>query len=223
MATSDTSAALHNKKVIYAQKSPKSLRTIGIFIAFASAMYLAYPLYAESLEIRLSARQERIDNVMEGNVEEEGRVTVELLPVIAYYLKSDVIHQLFGTEMFNDEFMYQTKRMLHTDYMIVLNGAGAIGVLAYFSIFLIMWTEKQKYYKHVRSRRLAQELNAVFIALFAVSFIVAISGSVYDISLRSVFYLYCGGIVGVFRASGARKWRARLPLGRKPAPANVQA
>ncbi len=71
-------------------------------------------------------------------------------------------HKLIGSEVFNDRLFFNSKRMLHTDYMIMLNGSGLIGFLLWFYMFVRLLREKNRFYRALRHHILFRELNALF-------------------------------------------------------------
>lgn len=158
---------------------------------------LVYPKALNIMESRLLAREERI-SLDEETIETEGRVSETAL-VIESWINGDIFHKLFGSELFNDRFFFNSKRMLHTDYMVVLNGSGIIGLILWFVILFGIFLKGNRYLKYYLSDPRFPFLQASFYSIIISQLFMSISGSIQGIGLRSYILLYLGAIVGTLR------------------------
>ena len=86
--------------------------------------------------------------------------------------------------------------MLHTDYMALLYGTGLIGFIWFFSVHFVLVYKLNSY----KTQTLFfTEGKATFFALVAASLMISIAGSMGDLNLRSLFFLFAGGLMGTAR------------------------
>lgn len=166
--------------------------TIGVILLF-----IASPLYLDLIEERLDAREKRLTLSSE-TLDSEARYN-EVFIVTNAWINGDIIHKLFGSELFNDRDFFRTQRMLHTDYMTILNGSGIIGLLLFFGVYIIIIIEKNKYYRHLTDIPLMREYNAVFWALLFSMNVLSIAGTVHSTGSRAFMFMYLGAIIRLMR------------------------
>jgi hypothetical protein len=169
---------------------------VGIFLLISLTIF---PKYFNIFLSRYEARGDQMQINTE-IINEESRYD-ETIRVIETWINGSVKHKLIGSELFNDRKFFKSHRMLHTDYMIILNGSGAIGIFLWFFMFWLIIKEKNKYYKYLRNRLLYQEVNSVFYMFLIAQLILSVSGTVYNIEVRSIFFLYWGAMIGTMRSS----------------------
>ncbi len=169
---------------------------VGIFLVLS--ILIIFPSIFETFIVRLNARESQL-TLDEENIESEARFN-EVLLVLNNWNDKSIYFKLFGSEPFNDRYYYKTLRMLHTDYMIMLNGTGIVGIFFWFYIFFVIFKEKNKYKYLIHSNRLNIEMNAIFTALLFSQLLMSISSTVYAISLRSLIFLYWGATISLFRS-----------------------
>ena len=111
-------------------------------LLFGLQLYLFAPVYIDQVIDNFKAREEAIDLRSEENREKQARY-LEYFRVTDAWIEGSWKHRLIGSEMFNDCHYYRVKRMLHTDYMTILSGGGAIGFFIfiglYSSIIIFFW------------------------------------------------------------------------------------
>jgi hypothetical protein len=134
----------------------------------------------------------------EETIETEGRLS-ETEMVFGAWSTGSVRHKLAGSEVFNDRLFFKSKRMLHTDYMIILNGSGIIGLFLWFYLFVRIIKEKNRYYRLLKNHILFREMNAIFWVLLTAQLVLSVSGTVYAIELRSLIFLFLGAFLGTMR------------------------
>lgn len=189
--------------LVYWYFSPSLTKTAKYYIIAVLIITGSSPLYGDVLKERFEAREARLE-FTEERIEEEGRYQ-EVNRVVYTMRNSDLRHQLFGSELFNDSQFYNTRRMLHTDYMVLLSGAGIIGLAGWLFILIAIVITKINYMRGINKDNYIKLLNAVFWALITAQLIISISGTIYAISLRSYLMLFLGGILGVIRAESIRQ------------------
>ena len=91
------------------------------------------------------------------------------------------------------------ERMLHSDYNVLLHGAGIFGLLFYFYYNVIILKYFFKLKKQLPYRdNLINMMSATFIAVFLMSFIISLSGSFGAVTFNTIRSIYLGAILGIF-------------------------
>ena len=173
------------------------LKTAAAAAGLYLILVLVFPGFMDLFKSRFEARGERVE-FTEETIETEGRVS-EVALVSEAWKEGSLRHKIFGSEVFNDRIFFESKRMLHTDYMIILNGSGLAGFVLWFYLYARLIREKNKYYRALGNHILFRELNALFWVLLAAQLVLSISGTIYAIELRSLIFLVWGAILGVMR------------------------
>lgn len=176
--------------VYYSIAPVKTRVTKGLFV-FALILLLTSPLYFKSLEQRFITRQEAGRFDYSKAEEEEGRV-IELQQVLDAFTEGNLGYKLFGAEFLNSMTLFQTKRMLHTDYATILAGAGVLGLLLFFSIYYLIYKKSYYLFKAFRSDLEKKNIMAVSISLLIAMLISGIGGTVTEIGIRSLAFLFWG-------------------------------
>ncbi len=182
---------------IYYILTPYKLKYSKFLIYGTLFLILLLPIYRNVLTDRFRAREEFIRIDEEEDLEKEGRYW-EFLSVKNAFLNGSTRHILFGSEMFNDRAFFNTKRMLHMDYSIILNGSGLVGSILYFILFLTITLKVIKYDFYFRNKAM-RLLNSTFWSVLIASLIISISGSIYSIGFRSFLFLLFGAIIRIKR------------------------
>lgn len=173
------------------------MRTIVITSVFILIMVVMFPGFVDLFRSRFEARGERVE-LTEETMETEGRLS-ETETVFRGWSAGSFRHKLVGSEVFNDRLYFDTSRMLHTDYMIILNGSGLIGLVLWFYLFYRIIKEKNRFYRVLRNHILFREMNAVFWVMLVAQLVLSVSGTVYAIELRSLIFLFWGAFLGTMR------------------------
>lgn len=173
------------------------LKTAAAAAGIYLLLVLVFPGFTELFQSRFEARGERVE-LTEETIETEGRIS-EVALVSKAWKEGSFRHKIIGSEVFNDRLFFDSKRMLHTDYMIVLNGSGLLGLVLWFYLYARLIREKNRYYRALGNHILFRELNALFWVLMAAQLVLSVSGTVYAIELRSLIFLVWGAILGVMR------------------------
>lgn len=192
------------------------LRSVAITLVLFLIMTLVFPRFISLFRSRFEARGERVE-LTEETIETEGRLS-ETEMVFGAWSEGSVRHKLIGSEVFNDRLFFNSKRMLHTDYMIILNGSGLTGLFLWFYLFYRLIKEKNRYYRALRNHVLFRELNAIFWVLLTAQLVLSVSGTVYAIELRSLIFLYWGAFFGTMR--GYLKDKMLSAVAAEPGPKN---
>ncbi len=173
------------------------LRTVAAISVVLVVMMLVFPEFISLFRSRFEARGERVE-LTEETIETEGRLS-ETETVFNAWKTGSFRHKLIGSEVFNDRLYFNTPRMLHTDYMIILNGSGLIGLFLWFLFFVQIIREKNKYYRGLKNHILFREMNAVFWVLLVAQIVLSVSGTIYAIELRALIFLFWGAFLGAMR------------------------
>lgn len=183
--------------------SIKYLRFIIIGTILIVLTILLFPSIYNIFLLRLESREAQL-LINEENIEKEARYN-EWQVVTQNWIETSIKQKLIGSEPFNDRLYYKNGRMLHTDYMIILNGSGIIGLFLWFYIYWSIFKEKKILYKHLKNERFFNELNAVFVILLISQLIISISSTVYAISFRSIIFLFWGSSLGLMQNTIRKK------------------
>ena len=182
---------------IYFLLSPHKTRIVRMALVVLFLLLTFLSFYVDVFLDRFYARGERV-MITEETFETESRYN-EVFWVTDAWEKGSIKHKLIGSEFFNDREFYRTRRMLHTDYMIMLSGAGLIGLLLWLAKYLLLIQVKNSYYNKLRSISFYRELNTVFWMLLAAQLLMSISGTIYSLNTRALLFLYWGAIIGTMR------------------------
>jgi len=163
-------------------------------------LLILYPFYKEPLQYQFLNRSSRFT---EDFYENEGRYIETKLVWDEVFSFNSIQHSLFGKEMFNSPGNYGGgifgERPLHMDYNSLLFGSGILGLLFYFYYNLVILKYFLKLKKHLPSKNnLINIMNATFISVFLMSFIISISGSFGAVTFNTIRSIYLGAILGIF-------------------------
>ena len=163
-------------------------------------LLILYPFYKEPLQYQFMNRSDRFT---EDFYENEGRYIETKLVWDEVFSFNSIQHSLFGKEMFNSSGKYGGgifgERYLHVDYNSLLFGAGIFGLLFYFYYNVIIL----KYFLRLKKKFQYKDntinmMNATFIAVFLMSFIISFSGSFGLVIFTSIRSIYLGAILGIY-------------------------
>jgi len=163
-------------------------------------LLILYPFYKEPLQYQFLNRSSRFT---EDFYENEGRYIETKLVWNEVFSFNFIPQSLFGKEMFNSPGNYGGgvfgERPLHMDYNSLLFGSGILGLLFYFYYNIAILNYFLKLKKHLPSKNnLINIMNATFIAIFLMSFIISISGSFGSVVFTTVRSIYLGAILGIY-------------------------
>ena len=172
-------------------------KTIKISLIVTLLLILLFPFISEQLETRFELRGDRI---FSSAIRSEVRMLEPKL-VLDEFNKEGISMVFFGKELFNSSGNYANglyrDRMLHIDYVHILFSSGILGLFAYFLVFIHLY-KKFYYMKSAYLGRNKKELEIMFKYFFLSSFIISLSGQMYEITFRSIIFIYLGGILGIY-------------------------
>ena len=116
---------------------PNKSKTLKYLFGILLAAALLSPLYLPQVMDNFQAREQSLNISDEENIEKQARYH-EFNFTVASWKDGDLKHKLIGTDIFAAHQTFNLGRMLHTDYMTLLNGSGLVGLL--FFIFLYLKT-----------------------------------------------------------------------------------
>ncbi|MFN3554343.1 MAG: hypothetical protein ACK4VN_00095 [Bacteroidales bacterium] len=159
--------------------------------------FLVSPLYMEILLVRYEARQEKVAVSYTQLDEDEGRIK-EYQIVTDRFLSKNWFEKMFGSDPFLMKPDYfGIKRMIHIDYLSLLDGGGIIGLFLYLwgywviLLFLLFLPGK------ITMNDFHYELRAIGLALIGIQMIMGIAGTITGIDHRALSLLFLGAICGV--------------------------
>ncbi|MBN1185605.1 MAG: hypothetical protein JXB49_25200 [Bacteroidales bacterium] len=159
-------------------------------------LYIFHPVYKDVLIRSYETRETSFYGISEnaGDIEEEARYNETSL-VINSFKSDNIIHKLFGSELFNEFEYFKTERMLHIDFNVLLNGAGIFGLFLLFRIYFLIVIKALSYRRIFKNRFL--HLVAISIIIYVVlAQFVSIGGSIRSIDFRGLLFLYIGSALG---------------------------
>lgn len=182
-------------------------RFIKLFLGIALLLGLTVVVFPNAYSIfnaRFDARRDAGNlELSEESVSGQARFD-EYNLVVQSWIDGSLRHKMIGSEWLNDMYYFQSKRMLHTDYMVLLNGSGAIGLVGWFIILFLIFKEIVKYHKYLRTSPLFNTIYAISFCLLATQLFMSVSGSLYSIDVRCLLMLFWGSTVGLFRHTAIR-------------------
>lgn len=183
--------------LIYLFFTPYKTKFIKSFVALLAFIYLLSPLYYETLEKRIIVRKDEGRFDINQAAKEEARIK-ELQTVSNAFREGNLSYKFFGAELFNGQAYFKTKRILHTDYATMLAGSGLIGFILFMIIYLMMITLNLKFLRKVDNQDIKNILSISLGLIFALM-MVGVAGTVQEISLRGIVFLFCGASYSVSR------------------------
>jgi len=163
-------------------------------------LFILYPFYKEPLQYQFMNRSDRFT---EDFYENEGRYIETKLVWGEVFSFNSIQHSFFGKEMFNSSGNYGGgilgERVIHVDYNSLLFGAGIFGLLFFFYYNVIIL----KYFLRLKKKfpykdNTINMMNATFIAVFFMSFIISFSGSFGAVTFNTIRSIYLGAILGIY-------------------------
>jgi len=172
-------------------------QALKYFIPSIMLIILAYPIYEQPLNSAIEARSSRLS--FEHKYDNEARY-LELETITRRILTfDDINYSLFGIEYLNSFGTYSTMefpvlptRILHTDYAVVLHGAGLIGIMSYTFIILLLLNKAIQYIRRYGSN---DPISIFMFCSLLILVLVTFSGSILNITFRTTFFILLGSVM----------------------------
>jgi hypothetical protein len=172
-------------------------QALKYFIPSIMLIILAYPIYEQPLNSAIEARSSRLS--FEKKYDNESRY-LEIQTITRRILTfDDINYSLFGIEYLNSFGTYSTMefpvlptRILHTDYAVVLHGAGIIGIISYASIILLLILKSLQY---ARRFGFDDPISIFIFCSLLILVLVTFSGSILNITFRTTFFILLGSVM----------------------------
>lgn len=154
-----------------------------------------------------------------------GRVA-ETMQVWQNFADGTPRHKLFGTEFFNstDIFEWLRKdRPIHVDYNVILDGAGAVGLIGFLMVYLLIALRFRTSYRRLFRSRSAVGVHALFWALLVTSLIFSASNQLWVTVPYALFFALLGAMqryAELLPTKRAIAARTQGPILRAPLPAS---
>jgi hypothetical protein len=173
---------------------PDKSKTLKYSMVLGFLGLILSPFYLDQVLDNFQAREKAINLNDEENLERQARYQ-ELNFGIDSWKDGTIKHQLIGTDVFASHESFKLDRMLHTDYIALLSGAGLIGLLGFLFIYFYkiwyLW------------RKVLTYKSAFFYYSFAVGsailvnfMIMGVSGIVQAVEPRATVFLFLGLLIG---------------------------
>jgi len=154
----------------------------------------AYPLYEEPLKNVIKARGHRA--TFERGIERESRyLEIKIITKRSLSFR-DPNYSLFGMEFLNSfgtygclAFPVVMRRILHTDYAVILHGAGLAGFGIYFVILAAFLV---KIVTYVRVLGPSHDMTIICLCFFSVLALSMFSGGLLNITYRTSLFIFLG-------------------------------
>lgn len=167
--------------------------TYALFLGMITAP-LYYDIVMKTWEVRKQRYSVLVDPTNAALHKEERYLEVQR--TLNDYLNRSALEILTGTGFKSEFYRYDTTRMLHTDYMMFLDGTGIIGLFLYLGIYYLIFANIKRYAYSLRKDIFNFTVYAVVASLIVATLFTAISGSSHGIDLRASFLLFTGAAIG---------------------------
>ena len=186
---------------VYMFFSSYKLRTYAMVVTLLLGLVALFPLYGDILLAKMENRG--MHKFSGESLSEEARYR-ETIAVYDEMLYENQELLLFGKELYNTPRNYAHgsfgNRRMHIDYNIVTYGSGLPGIFLYLMIPLALFLYFRQVRSHIPDSKENQEMGAVFLAYFAIFFLVSGIGGMFEITFRSIMFTFLGAILGMYRA-----------------------
>lgn len=168
--------------VIFLFYSNEKIKTIFPTIFLFLVFLLTLPLFEDQLDKIVQHRSKDVENIQEyGRFNEFKQYPEQVLQ------NGNLLHVLFGQEMFNYHTVLKSTRGIHTIYTTFLYGSGLVGIVLYIYILLKVFVRFVKTNSNYEPIVL---VKAVSISLLVANLIIDFSGS--GLLYRSFLYAFLG-------------------------------
>ena len=173
---------------------PNKSKTLKYLFGILLAAALLSPLYLPQVMDNFQAREQSLNISDEENIEKQARYH-EFNFTVASWKDGDLKHKLIGTDIFAAHQTFNLGRMLHTDYMTLLNGSGLVGLLFFIFLYLFkifyLWRKIRIY--HAAFFYYAFAVGTAIIVNFM---LMGISGIIQAVEPRATVFLFLGLLLG---------------------------
>lgn len=150
-----------------------------------------------------------------------GRVA-ETKQVWGDFVNGSPRHMLFGTEFFNSTDIFEwlrRDRPIHIDYNLILDGSGALGLLGFFMVYLLIALRFRASWRRLVRSHYAVTVRAVFWALLTASLIFSASNQLWVTVPYALFFALLGALQRAAELLPTRRVDGRAASARADAPA----
>ncbi|NNF57579.1 MAG: hypothetical protein HKN04_04995, partial [Rhodothermaceae bacterium] len=136
-------------------------------------------------------------------------------------------HMLFGTEFFNSTDIFEwlrEDRPIHIDYNVILDGAGAVGLLGFLLVYFLIALRFRTRWRRLYRSRYAVGVRAVFWGLLAASLIFSASNQLWVTTPYALFFALLGALqrsAELLPTKRAVAARTQAPVLRAPLPTSL--
>lgn len=185
--------------LIYFLLSPQKARAIRIILFASIFLVIISPYFIDLVYDRFEARSKKVSMSYEEIDEDEGRVQ-EINIVWDSFLERDVVKKMVGNDPFlmKDDY-FGIRRMIHIDYLSLLDGGGIIGLFLYLWVYFAILYHILIYSLGFKNNGFYSELKTIGITLIVIQLIMGLAGTITGIGLRGLVLLYLGAICGVLQ------------------------
>lgn len=172
---------------------PSKGKLLKFGLGLLSISIFAAPLYVPQIMDNYRAREEAINLSTTENLEKQARY-LEYFRVTDAWIDGNWKHKLVGSEMFNDRAFFKVNRMLHTDYMTILNGGGVIGLFLFIGSYVSLILYFSRAYMSGMGR-VAKVYSSIIIAMTLAMLIFGVAGIIHGVEPRAIYFLIAGSFV----------------------------
>jgi len=182
---------------LYSLNLKKILKWIFITVILVA---FTFPFYGPKLVERLATREDKFQSNQVEVIQEEYRF-LETIAVFSETITfNNPLKSIFGLNPFNSIGNYVQgafgDRQLHVDYNLILNTIGIVGLILYLNIFVRINNYRKKLIKVIGEGKI-KDINIIFKVLFFAQFITSFGGQMYQITFRTIIFIYLGAILGL--------------------------
>ena len=188
--------------------SPRKGKIFNIVTAIFVISLISYPLYIDTVITTWEVRKDRFSVLMDPNdaaLQKEQRY-IEVQRTINDFMDRSALEILAGTGFKSELYRYDTNRIVHTDYIMFLDGTGALGLFIYIFIYILIFYKTRKYSRYFKNDSFILNIYAIVISMTVAILFTAISGSSHSLDIKAVYFLYVGAALGFFSNNFSQKY-----------------
>jgi len=183
---------------LFGHRSSKLIKILG---SVALLFLITLPLFHNTLVRRYEIRKAmgRFENDF---YESEMRYVETTKTFEKVFSFENLGYSLFGKNIFASGWNKGKRtRMLHTDHATILDGTGLIGMILYILLYVEIYSLYRRLSNLPNSEEMHKVFKGIFIALYISSIAVALNGSIFHVTYRTLLFTSLGAILGVLKNS----------------------
>ncbi len=197
-------------------RAPLKAQVVRYGVVLLAVLMLVLPVFWGKVS---ALYQKRVAEGVAYELQSRGGRVAELNFVREQVAERSLVQNLFGEELFNARGKYQftRRRTLHVDYLLLLHGAGFLGLTLFLLIYGTMAWRFSRWHRRLPRSALADELKGAFWAILLASLLLSATNQLWAITPYSFFFLCMGALTSLTRREALRVQAPPLPRPSRPA------